>query len=185
MRCVIRIARYMLGEWLWSVKIDVGDIATFQMRVLCRNHHRRFYLADNDISFCKISAATINSSETENHIVKYWDTHISTYICNVCSCALLLAVHSSTFEIMWIQSLMGHIYNTHNLEPFTFQIYVLLIAVLDLAYSVVIIFTTILLLFFSIYIEPLVYEILMHRKQSFLSIIDSLGSVNEKSIISG
>lgn len=80
MRRVIRVSitRYMLGERLRSVKIRV---VAFQMQLLLyRNHHRRFYLVDGDISFHKISAAAINPSEAENRIVKYWDTRISTYI---------------------------------------------------------------------------------------------------------
>lgn len=74
MRRVIHIsrARYILGERFRSLKIHVDDIATFHMQLfLCRNRRRRFYLAGNDISFCKISAATINPSEAENRIVKY------------------------------------------------------------------------------------------------------------------
>lgn len=75
---------------------------TFQMQLLlCRNHRRRFYLADGDISFRKVSATTINPSEAENpyrKILRYPHFHVY----NVCSCALLLAAHSGTFEIMWI-----------------------------------------------------------------------------------
>lgn len=70
----------------------------------------------------------------------------------------------------------------HNKESLLRQLYVPIVAT-DLAYLATILLQ--LYFFLSIYIESLVHNTCANRRQSFSLITDSLGPVNEKSIISG
>lgn len=70
---------------------------------------RRRYFVSQDISR---GYKSLRSRKSYRKILRYPHFHVY----NVCSCTLLLAAHSSTFEIIRIQPSADHIFNTHNLE---------------------------------------------------------------------
>lgn len=130
---------------------------------------RQRYFVSQDISR---DYKSLRSRKSYHKILRYPHFHIH----NICSWALLLTAHSRLckFNRWWTMYT--------NLE--SFYVHVLFVAT-NLAYLAIIFLQ--LYFFLSIYIEPLVHKILVHRKQSFLSIAVSVSvrSVNGKSIIPG